>query len=72
MPHPYALTEGNGVRPTARMEKVDKNTVMALGLRVGDGCIALHDQIVRGLGCRWSLSRRGGVCCAAPRSGGGL
>lgn len=44
-----ALTEGNGVRAAARLEKVSKNTVMALGLRIGDGCAHLHDRLVRGL-----------------------
>ena len=44
-----ALTEGNSVRGTARLEKVDKNAVLNLALRVGDGCGWLHDRIVRKL-----------------------
>jgi hypothetical protein len=44
-----ALTEGNGVRAAARLEKVGKNTVLALALRVGEGCAALHNRLVRGL-----------------------
>ena len=44
-----ALSEGNAVRATARLEKVGKNTVLALGLRVGDGCWHLHNRLVRGL-----------------------
>lgn len=42
-----ALTEGNAVRATSRLTGVDKNTVMQLGHRVGDGCVALHNRLVR-------------------------
>lgn len=43
------LVEGCGVRATARLCEVDKNTVQSLLLRVGRGCLRLHDRIVRGL-----------------------
>jgi IS1 family transposase len=44
-----ALTEANSVRGIARLAEVDKGTVMAVGLQVGDGCALLHDRLVRGL-----------------------
>lgn len=43
------LVEGCGVRATARLCEVDKNTVQSLLLRVGRGCLRIHDRIVRGL-----------------------
>ncbi len=44
-----ALTEGNSIRGTARLMKVDKNAVMDFGIRVGEGCAHLHNRLVRGL-----------------------
>lgn len=44
-----ALTEGNSIRATARMVGVNRETVQALGLRVGDGCAAVLNRIVRGV-----------------------
>jgi IS1 family transposase len=43
------LVEGCGVRATARLCGVDKNTIQSLLLRVGRGCLRLHDRLVRGL-----------------------
>jgi IS1 family transposase len=43
------LVEGNSIRATARLLKVDKDAVMYLGVRVGLGCMYLHDRIVRGI-----------------------
>ncbi|WP_434047140.1 MULTISPECIES: IS1 family transposase [Sorangium] len=42
-----ALCEGNSIRATARMIGVDKETVMALALRVGEGCARLHNRMMR-------------------------
>ncbi|WP_437961181.1 IS1 family transposase [Sorangium sp. So ce119] len=42
-----ALCEGNSIRATARMVEVDKETVMALALRVGEGCARLHNRMMR-------------------------
>jgi len=44
-----ALSEGNSIRATSRMTGVDKNAAMEFGLRVGEGCIHLHNRLVRGL-----------------------
>lgn len=44
-----ALSEGNSIRGTARLEKAGKNTVMDFGLMLGDGCALLHNRLVRGL-----------------------
>jgi len=43
------LVEGASIRATARICDVDKDAVMHLGARVGRGCLALHDRIVRGV-----------------------
>jgi hypothetical protein len=42
-----ALTEGNAIRGAARMGKHDKNAVLDLAYRVGDGCGYLHNRYVR-------------------------
>ncbi|WP_437732189.1 hypothetical protein [Sorangium sp. So ce1335] len=44
-----ALVEGNSIRAAARMVGVDKGTVMALALRLGEGCIRLHNRKARNL-----------------------
>ncbi len=44
-----ALTEGNSIRGTARLFKVDKNAVMDLAMLIGLGCLTLHNRLVRGL-----------------------
>lgn len=44
-----ALAEGNSIRGTARQFSAGNNTVMRLGLILGDGCAALHNRLVRGL-----------------------
>ncbi|KYF79270.1 transposase [Sorangium cellulosum] len=42
-----ALVKGNSIRAVARMVDVDKGTVMALALRLGEGCIRFHNRMVR-------------------------
>src|SRR3954468_15705607 len=44
-----ALTEGLGIRATARVTGVNRETVGTLALRVGRGCAVLHDRMMVGL-----------------------
>ncbi len=44
-----ALTEGVSIRATERLTGVHRDTVMRLGVRVGQGSAALHDRLMRGL-----------------------
>lgn len=47
-----ALCEGSSIRAIERMMNVNRNTVMTLGLRVGNACAKLLDEKMRGLTCR--------------------
>jgi IS1 family transposase len=44
-----SLTEGVGIRATARLTGVNRETVATLALRVGRGCAELHDRMMVGL-----------------------
>ena len=44
-----ALTEGVSIRATERLTGVHRDTIMRLGVRVGEGCARLHDRMMRGL-----------------------
>ena len=44
-----ALTEGVSVRATERLTGVNRGTILSLGVRVGQGCAALHDGLMRNL-----------------------
>ena len=44
-----SLTEGCSIRSTERLTNVNRNTVMSLSLRVGEGCERLHDFMMRDL-----------------------
>jgi hypothetical protein len=44
-----ALTEGCSIRSTERLTGANRNTMMSLGVRVGDGCERLHDRLMRDL-----------------------
>jgi hypothetical protein len=44
-----ALTEGCSIRATERLTDVHRDTIMRLGVRVGEGCAMLHDSLMRGL-----------------------
>jgi predicted Fe-S protein YdhL (DUF1289 family) len=46
------LCEGAGIRPTSRLSDVSKPTILALLLKVGEGCNRLHDRFVRDLDIR--------------------
>jgi hypothetical protein len=42
-----ALTEGCSIRATERLTGIHRDTIMRLGVGVGDGCAALHDEMMR-------------------------
>jgi len=44
-----ALTEGCSIRATERLTDVHRDTIMRLGIRVGQGCERLHDSMFRNL-----------------------
>jgi IS1 family transposase len=44
-----ALTEGLGIRATARVTGTDRGAVASLALRVGQGCAELHDRVMVGI-----------------------
>ena len=44
-----ALTEGVSIRATERLTGVHRDTIMRLGVRVGEGCERLHDGLMRDL-----------------------
>jgi hypothetical protein len=44
-----ALTGGVGIRATARLVGVNRETVGKLALQVGKGCAELHDRRVLGV-----------------------
>lgn len=44
-----ALTEGLGIRATARITGVNRETVGKIALQVGRGCAELHDRIMVGI-----------------------
>jgi IS1 family transposase len=48
-----ALAEGSGIRQVERMTGVNRNTIMTLGVRVGQGCSGLLDAKMRDLSCQY-------------------
>jgi transposase-like protein len=46
-----ALAEGSSTRSIERMTGVHRDTIMRLGVRVGQGCAALLDRKMRNLSC---------------------
>jgi hypothetical protein len=42
-----ALTEGCSIPATERLTGIHRDTIMRLGVRVGDGCGALHDEMMQ-------------------------
>src|SRR5438045_875006 len=46
-----ALTEGSSIRSIERMTGVHRDTIMRLGVKVGQGCTTLMDQTMRDLPC---------------------
>jgi IS1 family transposase len=47
-----ALVEGNGIRATARMVDVSKDTVMKLMVDLGSACAAYQNETLRNLSCK--------------------
>lgn len=43
------LCEGVGIRATERLTGVHRDTVMRLGVAVGEGCVAIHQRFMTGL-----------------------
>ena len=48
-----ALAEGSSIRSIERITGINRNTIMNLGVRVGQGCAALMDAKMRNLQCRY-------------------
>jgi len=46
-----ALTEGSSIRSIERMTGVHRDTIMRLGVKVGQGCTAMMDAKMRNLSC---------------------
>jgi hypothetical protein len=46
-----ALAEGSSIRSIERMTGVHRDTIMRLGVRIGQGCIRILDEKMRGLSC---------------------
>ena len=44
-----ALVEGVSIRATERLTGIHRDTIMRLGVRIGEGCAAVHDHLFRGL-----------------------
>lgn len=44
-----ALVEGCSIRSTERLTGIHRDTIMRLGVRVGEGCERLHGRLMRGL-----------------------
>jgi hypothetical protein len=45
------LCEGNSIRAIERMTGIHRDTVMRLGVRVGEGCQRIMDEKLRNLNC---------------------
>ena len=50
-----ALAEGSSIRSIERITGVHRDTIMRLGVRVGEGCAALLDRKMRDLPCQHLL-----------------
>lgn len=46
-----ALAKGSSIRAVKRMKGVHRDTLMRLGIRIGEGCIPLLDAKMRNLPC---------------------
>src|SRR5665213_3025905 len=46
-----SLCEGSSIRSIERITGVHRDTIMRLGVRVGQGCTALMDEKMRNLSC---------------------
>ena len=46
------LYEGNSIRSIERVTGIHRDTIMRLGVRVGQACAKIQDEKVRGLSCK--------------------
>jgi hypothetical protein len=46
------LCEGSSIRSIERITGVHRDTIMRLGIRMGEGCRKIMDERFRGLNCR--------------------
>jgi hypothetical protein len=46
-----ALAEGNSIRSIERMTGIHRDTIMRLGVKIGQGCARLLDEKMRNLDC---------------------
>src|SRR4026207_1336464 len=46
------LAEGNSIRTIERITGVHRDTIMRLGVRVGEACVQIMDTKMRGLSCK--------------------
>ncbi len=47
-----ALAEGNSIRSIERMTGIHRDTIMRLGVKIGEGCARVLDEKMRGLDCK--------------------
>lgn len=47
-----ALVEGNSIRSTERMTGIHRDTIMRLGVRLGETCADMMDEVMRDLPCK--------------------
>jgi IS1 family transposase len=45
------LAEGNSIRSIERVTEIHRDTIMRLGIRVGEACAKIMDEKMRGLSC---------------------
>src|ERR1035441_9251687 len=46
------LAEGSSIRSIERITGVHRDTIMRLGVRIGEACAKIHDEKMQGLDCR--------------------
>ena len=46
------LAEGNSIPSIERVTGIHRDTIMRLGVRVGEGCAKIQDERMRGLSCK--------------------
>ena len=64
-----ALTEELGIRATARITGVNRETVGKLALQVGRGCAEFHDRMMVGIRVNGSNATNYGRSCSASAAG---
>jgi hypothetical protein len=46
------LAEGSSIRSIERITGINRNTIMNLGVRIGNACMKIQDEKMRGLNCK--------------------